>query len=113
MLTVKLNTERSNLSYKMAQLQQRLIQYTLKRNQQQEEHVRHADKVRSLTVQHARAQEIVRKSSEIMKSLDQRRGSCLTELKVKGVKLQDLLLRINNPELWKENERLIFKIKIY
>ena len=109
--TVKLNSQRSNLTYQIAQLEQRLVQYSHKRNQQQEEHVRHAEKVKSFTAQLARAREIVRKSAEIMKSLDLRKSACLNELRVKGSKLQDLQLRINNPELWEESQRFVTFLK--
>ena len=86
-------------------MEQRLVQYTLKKNQHQEEHARHCEKVRVLEKQLSRTRDIVAKSEEILNTIDDRRSACLMELRARSAALQDLVLRLDDPEKWSELNR--------
>lgn len=91
----------------MAQLEQRLVQYTLKKNQQQEEHAKQCERVRSIETQLARTRNLVSKSQEILNAIDERRSACLLELRTRSAALQDLALRIEDPVGWAVLDRSV------
>ncbi|XP_063679311.1 uncharacterized protein LOC134814904 [Bolinopsis microptera] len=99
---LKINRQRSTLTLKVAQLEQRLIQYTMKRNQHQEEHGRHCERVQALEKQLSRTRDIVVKSEEILNTIDERRNVCILELRTRSAVLQNLVLRLDHPEKWAE-----------
>ena len=103
----KLTRQRNNLTLKIAQLDSRLVQYTLKKNQQQTEHIKHSEKVTNLEKQLQRARDILSKSEEILRAIELRRSSCLVELKGKRAELQDLVVRITDPMKWTETIRSV------
>ena len=83
-------------------MEQRLIQYTVKRNQHQEEHGRHCERVHALEKQLSRTRDIVVKSEEILNTIDERRNVCLLELRTRSAALQNLVLRLDDPVKWAE-----------
>ena len=67
--------------------------------------MRHCERVVMLEKQLARTRAIVAKSEEILNTIDDRRNSCLVELRGRSVALQDLVLRLEDPEKWAQLEK--------